>query len=174
MVPSLLFDIGWREAAIYRPPLQTAACRLIPMRCVDSDALTSGGQLEFRRHLIKERQHQRDATISHKNHIYALDRFLARSPIAPSQAPAFVKNIDRLKLTENVAREALMQYRDRTIEFIAPVALAAMIDEYAIFGPELGDRLPSFPGVSLSEHFVEIAFDEVLYDVRHSSLAYFR
>ena len=67
-----------------------------------------------------------------------------------------------------------MQCRDRTIEFIAPVALAAMIDEYAIFGPQLGDRLPSFPGVSLSEHFVEIAFDEVLYDVRHSSLAYFR
>jgi len=85
-----------------------------------------------------------------------------------------VKNIDRPKLTENVAREALMQYRDRTIEFIAPVALAAMIDEYAIFGPKLGDRLPSFLAVSLSEHLVEIAFDEVLYHVRHSSLAYFR
>jgi hypothetical protein len=47
-----------------------------------------------------------------------------------------------------------MQYRDRTIEFIAPVALAAMIDKYAIFGPKLGDRLPSFLGVSLSEHLV--------------------
>jgi hypothetical protein len=34
-----------------------------------------------------------------------------------------------------------------------------MIDEYAIFGPKLGDRLPSFLGVSLSEHLVEIAFD---------------
>lgn len=55
-----------------------------------------------------------------------------------------------------------MQYRDRTIEFIAPVALAAMIDEYAIFGPKLGDRLPSFFGVSLSEHLVEIAFNEGL------------
>jgi hypothetical protein len=85
-----------------------------------------------------------------------------------------VKNIDRPKLTENVAREALMQYRDRTIEFIAPVALAAVIDEYAIFGPKLGDRLPSFLGVSLPEHLVEIAFDEVPNDVRHSSLAYFR
>jgi hypothetical protein len=34
-----------------------------------------------------------------------------------------------------------------------------MIDEYAIFGPKLGDRLPSFLGVWLSEHLVEIAFD---------------
>ena len=131
----------------------------------------SNGQLEFRRHLIKERQHQRDTAISHKNHINALDGLLARSPIAPSQAPAFVEQIDRPKLTENVAREALMQYRDRTIEFIAPVALAAVIDEYTIFGPKLGDRLPSFPGVSLSEHLVEIAFDERLYRIRHSSLA---
>src|SRR5258708_38291567 len=58
-----------------------------------------------------------------------------------------------------------MQYRNRTIEFIAPVALATMIDEYAIFSPKLGDRLPSFFGVSLSEHLVEIAFDEGLYGV---------
>jgi|GEM_PF-3256165 len=65
-----------------------------------------------------------------------------------------------------------MQYRDRTIEFIAPVALAAMINEYAIFGPKLGDRLPSFLGVSLSKHLVEIAFDQGLYRIRHSSLAY--
>src|SRR5258708_5147011 len=40
-----------------------------------------------------------------------------------------------------------------------------MIDEYAIFSPKLGDRLPSFFGVSLSEHLVEIAFDEGLYGV---------
>ena len=133
-----------------------------------------GGALEFRRHLIKERQHQRDATISHKNYIYALDRLLARSSIAPSQAPAFVKQIDRPKLTENVARESLMQYRDCAIEFIASVALAAMIDEYAIFGPQFGDRLSSFLGVSLSEHFVKIAFDEGLYRIRHSSLAHSR
>jgi hypothetical protein len=85
-----------------------------------------------------------------------------------------VKQIDRPKLTENVARESLMQYRDRAIEFIAPVAFAAMIDEYAIFGPQLGDRLPSFLGVSLSEHLVEIAFDEGLYRIRHSSLAHSR
>jgi hypothetical protein len=85
----------------------------------------------------------------------------------PSRAPAFVEKIDRPKLTENVARGALMQYRDRTIEFIVPAGLAAMIDEYAIFGPKLGDRLPSFLGVSLSEHFVEIAFDEGLYRIRH-------
>src|SRR5258708_15881382 len=58
-----------------------------------------------------------------------------------------------------------MQYRNRTIELIAPVALATMIDEYAIFGPKFGDRLPSFFGVSLSEHLVEIAFDEGLYGV---------
>src|SRR3981189_1222012 len=58
-----------------------------------------------------------------------------------------------------------MQYRNRTIEFIPPVALATVIDEYAIFGPKLGDRLPSFFGVSLSEHLVEIAFDEGLYGV---------
>ena len=64
-----------------------------------------------------------------------------------------------------------MQYRNRTVELIAPVALATMIDEYAIFGPKLGDRLASFFGVSLSEHLVEIAFDEGLYGVRHSSLA---
>src|SRR5439155_16241688 len=63
-----------------------------------------------------------------------------------------------------------MQYRNRTIEFIPPAALATMIDEYAIFGPELGDRLASFFGVSLSEHLVEIAFDEGLYGIRHSSL----
>src|SRR4051812_41950827 len=53
-----------------------------------------------------------------------------------------------------------MQCRNHTIELIAPVALATMIDEYAIFGPKLGDRLPSFFGVSLSEHFVQIAFEE--------------
>jgi hypothetical protein len=81
-----------------------------------------------------------------------------------------VKQIDRSKLTENVARESLMQYRDRTIEFIAPVALAAMIDEYAIVGPQLGDRLPSFLGVSLSEHLVEIALNEGLDCIGHSSL----
>jgi hypothetical protein len=140
----------------------------------DAGVTSLDGQLEFRRHLIKERQHERDATISNKNHIDALDRLLARSSIAPSQAPAFVKQIDRPKLTENVAWESLMQYRDRTIEFIAPAVLAAMIDEYAIFGPKLGDRLPSFFGVSLSEHLVEIAFNEGLYCIRHSSLAYLR
>ena len=48
-------------------------------------------QLKFRRHLIKERQHQRDVAISHQNHVYTLDRLLARSSIAPSQAPAFVE-----------------------------------------------------------------------------------
>jgi hypothetical protein len=85
-----------------------------------------------------------------------------------------VKQIDRPKLTENVARESLMHYRDRTIEFIAPVALAAMINEYAIFGPKLSDRLSSFFGVSLSEHLVEIAFNEDLYSIGHSSLAYLR
>src|SRR5260370_25199132 len=95
-----------------------------------------------------------------KNHSYALDRLLARSSIAPRQAPAFVKQIDRPKLTENIVRESLMQCRDRPIELISPVLLPAMIDEYAIFGPKLGDRLPSFHAVSLSEHFVEIAFDE--------------
>jgi hypothetical protein len=132
------------------------------------------GQLEFRRHLIKERQHQKDAIISHKSHIYALDRLLARSSIAPSQAPAFVQQIDRPKLTENVAREPLMQCRDRTIKFFSPVALAAVIDEYAIFSPQLGDRLPSFRAVLLSEHLVEIAFHEGVYCIRHGSLAYFR
>src|SRR5260221_13093371 len=111
-----------------------------------------GRPLEFRRLRIKERQHQRDATISHQNHIDALDRRLARSSIAPSQAPAFVEQIDRPKLTENVAREALLQYRSRTIELIAPGGLATMIDEYAIFGPEVGHRLPPFLDVSLSEH----------------------
>jgi hypothetical protein len=85
-----------------------------------------------------------------------------------------VKQIDRPKLTENVARKALMQYRNRTIDFIAPVALAAVIDEYTIFGPKLGDRLPSFIDVSLSEHLVEIAFNEGLYCIRHRSLPYFR
>ena len=64
-----------------------------------------------------------------------------------------------------------MQYRHRTIDFIAPVALAAMIDEYAILGPKLGDRLPSFLGVSLSEHLVEIASNDGLYRIRHGSLA---
>ena len=138
-------------------------------------ALTSApSRLGFRRHLIKERQHQRYATISHEGHIYALDGLLTRASVAPSQAPAFVKQIDRPKLTENVARESLMQYRDRAIEFIAPVALAAMIDEYAIFGPQFGDRLSSFLGVSLSEHFVKIAFEEGLYRIRHSSLAHSR
>ena len=53
--------------------------------------LASGGQLEFRRHLIKERQHQRDATIPHQSHIYALDSLPARSSKAPSQAPTFVE-----------------------------------------------------------------------------------
>jgi hypothetical protein len=67
-----------------------------------------------------------------------------------------------------------MQYRDRTIELIAPVALAAVIDEYTIFGPKLGDRLPSFIDVSLSEHLVEIPFDESLYRVRHSSLLWYQ
>jgi hypothetical protein len=131
----------------------------------------SDGQSEFRRHLIKERQHERDATISHKDHIYALDWLLARSSIAPSQAPAFVKQIDRPKLAENVARESLMQCRSRTIELVSPMVLAAMIDEYAIFGPKLGDRLPSFLAVSLSEYLVEIAFNEGLYRIRHGSLA---
>ena len=64
-----------------------------------------------------------------------------------------------------------MQCRNHTIELIPTVALATMIDEYAIFGPKLGDRLASFFGVSLSEHLVEIAFDEGLYSIRHSSLA---
>jgi len=82
-----------------------------------------------------------------------------------------VKQIDGPKFTEHVARESLMQYRDRIIEFIAPVALAAMIDEYAIFGPQLGNRLPSCCGVSLSEHLVEIASNEGLYCIGHSSLA---
>jgi hypothetical protein len=54
-----------------------------------------------------------------------------------------------------------MQYRDGTIEFVAPVALAVMIDEYAIFGPQFGNRLSSFLGVSLSEHLMEIAFGSV-------------
>ena len=85
-----------------------------------------------------------------------------------------MEQIDRPKLTENVAREALMQDRDRTIEFIATAGLAVMIDEYAIFGPKLGDRLPSSLRVSLSEHLVEIAFDEGLYRIGHSSLAYLR
>src|SRR5258706_10247820 len=61
-----------------------------------------------------------------------------------------------------------MQYCNRTIEFVAPVALATMIDEYAIFGPKLGDRLASFFGVSLSEHLVEIAFEEGLNGKRHA------
>ena len=67
-----------------------------------------------------------------------------------------------------------MQYRNRTIEFIVSAALAAMIDEYAIFAPKLGDRLPPFLSVSLSEHLVEIAFDEGLYHIRHSSLRFIR
>ena len=66
-----------------------------------------------------------------------------------------------------------MQCRDHTIECISPMALAVMIDEYAIFGPKLGDRFPSFFGVSLSENLVEIAFEKSLYGIRHSSLAYF-
>ena len=102
---------------------------------LDRKRFSSGGALEFRRHLIKERQHQRDATISHQSHIDAFDRFLARSPVAPSQAPAFVEYVDRPKLTENVMREALMQCRDYAIEFIVPAALATMIDEQAIIGP---------------------------------------
>jgi hypothetical protein len=38
-------------------------------KAVGQFRVTSDGQLEFRRHLINERQHQRDATISHKNYI---------------------------------------------------------------------------------------------------------
>ena len=72
-----------------------------------------------------------------------------------------MKQIDRPKLTENVAREALMQYRDRTIEFIVPLTLAAVIDEYAVFGPKLSDRFPSFLGVSLSEYIVEVRLRRV-------------
>ena len=83
---------------------------------------TSGGQLAFRRHLVEERQHQEDATISHQSHIYALDRLLARSSIAPRQAPAFLEQIDRPTLTEGVAREARVQCHDRTIEFISFVS----------------------------------------------------
>jgi hypothetical protein len=49
-----------------------------------------------------------------------------------------------------------------------------MIDEYAVFGPKLGDRRSSFLAVSLSEHLVEIAFNEGLYRISHSSLAYSR
>jgi len=67
-----------------------------------------------------------------------------------------------------------MQYRDRTIELIVPADLATVIDEYAILGPKLGDRFPSFFGVSLSEHFAEIAFDEGVYGVRHRSLPHRR
>ena len=63
-----------------------------------------------------------------------------------------------------------MQYGDRTIELIAPIALATMVDEYAIFGPQFGDRLPSLFGVSLSEYFVEVASKEGLYRIRHGSL----
>jgi hypothetical protein len=40
-----------------------------------------------------------------------------------------VEQIDRPKLTENVAREALLQYRHRAIEVIVPAGLAAVIDE---------------------------------------------
>jgi hypothetical protein len=54
------------------------------------------------------------------------------------------------------------------------LALAVMIDEYAVFGPQFGDRPSSFLGVSLSEHFMEIAFEECVYRIRHGSLAYFR
>src|SRR6266850_4112144 len=61
-----------------------------------------------------------------------------------------------------------MQYRDRTIELIVPADLATVIDEYAIFGPKLSDGFPSFFGVSLSEHLVEIAFDEDLYGIGHN------
>ena len=56
-----------------------------------------------------------------------------------------------------------MQCLDRTVECISPVALAGMIDKHAIFGPKLGNRLPSFLAVSLSEYFVEIALNEDLY-----------
>src|SRR5258708_39742492 len=63
-----------------------------------------------------------------------------------------------------------MQFRNRTIEFIPPLALATMIDEYAIFGPKSGDRFPSFFGVSLSEYIVEVAFKGGLYRIRHGSL----
>ncbi len=68
----------------------------------------------------------------------------------------------------------LPQDRDRTIELIVPAGLAAMIDEYAIFGPQLGDRLPSFPGVSLAEHLMEIALEQGRYRVRHGFLACIR
>src|SRR4051812_5066656 len=67
-----------------------------------------------------------------------------------------------------------MQCRDPTIELIVPADLATVIDEYAILGPKLSDRFPSYFGVSLSEHLVEIAFDKRVYGVRHSSLAYFQ
>jgi hypothetical protein len=169
--PSFLINVGWRETAICR--LQSITDDGFP---VDSTAPYRSrpallpGQLAFRRYLIEERQHQRYATIPHQNHIYALDRLLARSSVAPRQAPAFVEQIDRPKLTENVTREALLQYRHPAIEFIVPAGLAAVIDEYAVFGPKLGDCLPSFLCVSLSEHLVEIAFDEGLYRIRHSSL----
>jgi len=113
-------------------------------------------------------------TISYQDHIYALDRLLARASIAPCQAPAFMEQIDRPKLAENVAWQALMQYPNCTIEFVTSVAPTTVIDEYAVFGPKLDDRIPSFYGVPLSEHLVEIAFEEGLYGIRHSSLAYFR
>src|ERR1700722_597958 len=142
------------------------------MKCLPTGGCLRRG-LEFRRHLIEERQHQGDATISHQNDIYALDRLFTRPSIAPSQASAFVEQIDRPKLTENVVREVLMQRRDGTIELIGSVAFAVMIDEYAIFGPQLGDRRSSFLGVSLSEHFVKIAFDEGLDHIGHGSLASF-
>ena len=85
-----------------------------------------------------------------------------------------MEQIDRPKLTEDVAWQALMQYPNCMIEFVASVAPTTVIDEYAIFGPKLDDRIPSFYGVPLSEHLVEIAFEEGLYGIRHSSLAYFR
>src|SRR5258705_12729205 len=71
-------------------------------------------------------------------------------------------------LTEDVARQAIKQGRGSTIKCVAPDALAAVIDEYAILGPELSDRLASFPGVSLSKHLVEIAFEEGLNGKRHA------
>jgi hypothetical protein len=85
-----------------------------------------------------------------------------------------VEQIDWPKLTENLAWQAIVQGRHRAIERVAPPALAAVIDEYTIFGPKLGDRLPSFINVSLSEHLVEIPFDESLYRVRHSSLLWYQ
>src|SRR6202011_4140987 len=97
---------------------------------------------------------------------------LAGSPIAPGQASAVGEKIGRPKLIENIPRHALMQDRDRAIERVVPADLAAVIDEYAIFGPKMDDRLPPFLRVSLAKHLVEIAFHQGLYRIRHGSLPY--